>query len=746
MAALLAVAVVAGAQAAGPAPGWPTYGGEPGRTGAVGDALPPTTVKPAFVLPVTGRVTSQVLAARDVPAGGVTTLYVATSAGRIYAVSETGYVRWRVDLGQLPHACPQLDGYGITGTPAIDPATRTLYAADALGRLHALDLATGAERSGWPVVLYPDPARELAWGALAFAGGRVYVPTGSYCDAGPFQGKVISVDVSSREVSTWTAVPVEQGGGGGIWGWGGVAYSSSLDSLFIATGNAFEGGSNTGDTFSEAAGFGESVVALSPALEVRGASHPVSIDQPLDLDFVGSPVVVDRPGCGELVLAQDKNAQIFAWKAADVGGGPLWSLTLETFDPDDPVLSQLAWDPKRNAAFAVTGTRLVRVDVAADCSGSIAWTHELGTDSLNGSPTVAGGTVWFGVSAGPRLLGVDTGTGETVASLALPGLAVTAPTVLDGRIFVPTFTGQLVGFSSARAAPAAPGPAAAGVTGHSSWIDARHGWVSRETGVWATDDGGARWRQIFAKAAVTVVRTSVRAGVIRVPAVPSGCTCAYDLWTVDGGLHWTATRAIGGGLIGRGGALYWVAASRTAISRVTPWPPAGRLRSQAVGRLDGGTIRGLALLPDGIAALARDASTGDLSVLLVQGGAARTRALPSPPGTTVAQSLRSSGSELVVDATVLDGDALEQLRWTSTGDPSSWTVVEGPRESGNAAPAGRPSCSSLRAGAEGDELADAEDGRAGGRAAVSGRAGGGERGVRGLVGELLAADGRERHL
>ncbi len=189
IAAALGTVLVVGARAAEPRPGWSTYGAGAGRGGAAADRIPVSTLKPAFVLPLDGRVTSQVLAARDVPARGLTTLYVTTSGGAVYALGETGYVRWRVDLGRLPHRCRQLDGYGVTGTPVIDPETRTLYVADALGRLHALDLATGAERDGWPVTIYPDPAGELVWGALALTDGRVYAPTGSVLRRRPLRGE-----------------------------------------------------------------------------------------------------------------------------------------------------------------------------------------------------------------------------------------------------------------------------------------------------------------------------------------------------------------------------------------------------------------------------------------------------------------------------------------------------------------------------------------------------------------------------
>jgi putative pyrroloquinoline-quinone binding quinoprotein len=677
LAALAALVVLtstlAGATKAAEPPGWTTYGADPGRTGATAEAIVPGGVEPDFVLPIQGRVTSQVLAARDVPVPGSTTLYVATTAGRIYAVSETGFVRWRVELGQLPNACAQLDGYGVVGTPVIDPATRTLYAADGLGRLHALDLATGVEREGWPVMLFSDPDQELVWGAIAFAHGSVYAATGSYCDGGPFEGHVIRVDTETKATTTWTAVPAELGGGGGIWGWGGIAYSSALERLFVVTGNAFSGGTNTDDSFSEAAGYGEALVEFSPDLEVTGASHPASIDKPLDLDFVGSPVVFDRPDCGELAVAQDKNAQLFGWRAGAVAGGPVWTVDLETFDPDNPVLSQPAFDPFRSAVFTATGTRLARVDVAPDCSATTAWALDLGTDSLNGSPTIAGDTVWLTVSGTPALVGVNADTGRKVATLPLPGLSIVAPTVIDGRIFVPTFTGQLVGFTSPSAKAVQALASVTGVPGHTSRLDARHRWESRETGVYSTDDGGRHWQRIFPTPASAVLRTSMKVGLIRVAKVAPGCVCTRTFWTKDGGKHWTRTRAIAGGLTGRGGLLYWLAAGDTQLRQVTQWPPVGGISSTLVFTASSGRIVSRALVPGGISVLVRNPTTGQNYLRIVRGDDVDTVDLPQPPGTIVAASLTGSGAEVTVRATVFADGQTEALRWSNVGSSTAWT-------------------------------------------------------------------------
>ena len=74
--------------------------------------------------------------------------------------------------GSSRSTCEQLDGYGVVGTGVVDARSGTLYLADAFGRLHALDVATGAERAGWPLRVFTDFRLELVWGALTLATER----------------------------------------------------------------------------------------------------------------------------------------------------------------------------------------------------------------------------------------------------------------------------------------------------------------------------------------------------------------------------------------------------------------------------------------------------------------------------------------------------------------------------------------------------------------------------------------------
>ena len=655
--------------------GWVEFGGGSARLGSTPSSV--GTPHSGWFVPLAGTITTQPLVARDLPRAGDVTVVVGTAEGFVYALAANGYVRWRVDLGRLAHVCTQVpDGWGVTGTPVVDAATATVYVADAFGRLHALDLATGVERAGWPIVLYRDYRRELVWAALLLVDGSVYVPTGSYCDQ-PMEGKLIRVRLATREVSSWTVVPASLGGGGGIWGWGGAAYSAVRDSIFVVTGNAFEGGSNRGAAFSEAAGYGEHLVELSRALEVRSASAP-KLEGFADLDFVGSPVVAGTARCGEIVAAQAKNGALFGWRSDAVAAGPAWQVKLQKADPAAPLLTQPAYSPPFDSFFAVTASQLVRVSLDDACRPRIAWATTLGEPTLYGSPTVAGEVVWVALPAPEfsdkpaALLGVDGATGRMEVRHLLGSVSFAPPAIVHGMLFV----GAMHGLTGGRF-PVGRGRPASDLPGYTSGLDGRHLWQSREDGVYSTDDGGRTWKRISSRSAVRVVRTALRTGVISLGLPPASCDCTTRrLWTSDGGRSWRPLGAVGADFQGQGSSLYWW--KKGSLFRVDTWPPrAGSTGSRRVARVDDGTIVSVANVPGGVAALV-DRRTRPPQVILARGAEADVVTLPDAGDAALARSISARGSALVVRGKDFSSPSAapdETVEWRSGDGGRTWVVT-----------------------------------------------------------------------
>jgi hypothetical protein len=162
---------------------------------------------------------------------------------------------------------------GITSTPVIDTVSGTIYVeakskqvtnnvATYYNRLHALDLATGAEKFGGPVVIQPSVAGigvgtdgtniafisaiEMNRAALLLNNGVVYVGTASHCDLGAFHGWLIGYDAQTLTLSNVFNV-TPNGGYGGIW----QSCASDADgNIYAATGNGtFDGNPDYGDSF-----------------------------------------------------------------------------------------------------------------------------------------------------------------------------------------------------------------------------------------------------------------------------------------------------------------------------------------------------------------------------------------------------------------------------------------------------------------------------------------------------------------
>src|SRR5262245_33957216 len=119
-----------------------------------------------FSTPVHGQVYAQPLVVGS-------TVFLATESNDIYGLdAETGAVQWTRNLGVPFNAsdvgCGDLTPtIGVTGTPVVDSATNTAYffsktydSGAAAWFAHAVDVATGNERSGFPVAIAGSAAND----------------------------------------------------------------------------------------------------------------------------------------------------------------------------------------------------------------------------------------------------------------------------------------------------------------------------------------------------------------------------------------------------------------------------------------------------------------------------------------------------------------------------------------------------------------------------------------------------------
>ena len=671
--ALFASCCLAASGAVAPPSAWVTFGASTARLGEAPAPAPPARAARRFVLPLAGRITAQVLSS-----GGV--FVAASTGGDVVGFDRNGYVLWRDQIGQLANSCPQLNGYGVVGTGVIDPSSATFYVADAFGRLHAIALTNGVERPGWPVRVFTDAGRQLNWGALTLAAGSVYVPTAAYCDTAGTPGGVYRVNLATRVVTHWLAVPLDQGGGGGPWGWGGLAYDPASGSLFAGTSGAFAGGSNAGASYTETAGYGDRLIEFGPDLQVRDSSHPVGLPDRQDLDFVGSPLLVPGTSCGPLVIAATKNDTVYGWQRDNLTQGWAWKVAVEPYAIDDPFVAQLAWSAATSSVYAATGTELVRIRIGAGCKPSVIWRRKLGTRTENGSPTVASNVVWLAVNGKQNTLAAyDATSGKRLLAMPLGGITLAAPTIVGGRVIVGTFSGIVEGLATAREPLRA---SASGRRGPTSWADAKHGWQSRPDGVYATDDGGSRWKEILSQPALAVLRVSDTSGVVSTGFAPGVCMCATrQLWTTDAGRSWHDTRTLSGAFTAAGGRIYfWQKGSLRLLAPLPAHPTGARLGARTVASVPDGTIVSAVPLQGGLAALVSNRVGGAgwdnaPRVIIVHGAAAKTVTLPSRPGDPLVQTIRASGGRLVVTAVDAVAQPSHTVTWTSADSGKSWSAA-----------------------------------------------------------------------
>ena len=436
-----------------------------------------------------------------IPGQGIhNVLFIATEHDSVYAFDADGNSTdplWRSSLlgpGETTLSASDVScGFispevGITGTPVIDPATGTLYVLartknNSAGsgpffaqRLHALDVTTGAEKLGGPVLIQAtvagagagsssgqlgfDPLMENPRAGLLLANQNIYITWASSCDVGAYHGWVIAYNARTlAQVGVFNDSP--NGNRGGIWLGDAAPAADAQGNVFLATGN--------GDFDAKSGGpdYGDSVIKLQTSasgLSVADYFAPFNQqhldDADLDLGSSGAVLLPDLPGTHPHVLvlsgkggvlyvidrdamgkfhAKNDNHAVDAKQIGNEGfGAPAYW--------NNHVYIALEGDNLKSFAVKANG-RLSRnpVSVSPSSFGNRGCTP---TVSANGN---AGGVVWVIENTGTgspavlhafdaanvanELYNSQQNSGRDSAG---NGLRFTIPTVAQGRVYVGT--------------------------------------------------------------------------------------------------------------------------------------------------------------------------------------------------------------------------------------------------------------------------------------------------------------------
>jgi hypothetical protein len=181
--------------------------------------------------------------------------------------------------------------------------------------LHALDIASGAEKFGGPTIIQaPDfvPLAENQRAGLLLSNGVVYVAFGSYGAVLPSHGWIFGFNATTLEqTAAYNTTPTGSLGGGGIWQAGGAPAADASGNIFFATGNG-DFDANTGGQ-----NFGDSIVRMSPGGSITDYFTPfdqrTTPNQDLDLGSVGPVLLVDQAtgSFTHLLLSAGPNGTIY---------------------------------------------------------------------------------------------------------------------------------------------------------------------------------------------------------------------------------------------------------------------------------------------------------------------------------------------------------------------------------------------------------------------------------------------------
>ncbi len=387
----------------------PTWHYDNQRTGLNDNetALTPANVNPQsfgklFSYQVDGYIYGQPLYVSSLTVNGAAhnVVFVATENDSVYAFDADQYGNgaplWKVSLlgaGESPISGAAIKPVlGVTSTPAIDLASHTMYVvsvqqngAGTFFRLHALDLTTGAEKFGGPVVVQASVAGTnsdsvngivslstncIQRAALLLANNAVFIGFG-----GCHSGWLLSYDAQSlAQIGVFNMSPNLNGmgtykGAGGVWMGGGGPAADGSGAVYVTTGNGPYDGSTA---------WGDSLLKFNTQLNLLdhfSQSNWQFLDCD-DLDLSGGGVML-IPGTTEAVVG-GKEGKMFLVDTANMGG----------MQANDAGATQWLWF-EQDLTAAYTGT-------CTDTTTNTTYTGQITSYQIFGTAAFFNGSAYLG--------------------------------------------------------------------------------------------------------------------------------------------------------------------------------------------------------------------------------------------------------------------------------------------------------------------------------------------------------------
>jgi len=475
-----------------------------------------------FSQPVDGQLYGQPLWMPNVNVGGVlhNVVFAATENDSVYAFDadtlqtplwQTSFINPSIGVTTIPSdevergldISPQI---GITSTPVIDPVNGIIYVEartkDTRGTancpgtnnsgspyfhfLHALNISTGAEMPGSPVMIcaqvqglgydnysgtvFFNEMRQNNRAGLLLLNGTVYVAFASLEDISPYHGWVLGYTYANNsftQTTVWCYTCVDQGGNkAGIWHGGGGIPADSEGNLYVDTGTG---------SFDNAMGGGISFAKLIPSgstLTVSDFFSPfnqayLTIEMiNLDLSSAGPMLLPDQPGSiPHLAIVTGKTGTMYVVNRDNMGK---YSSTNDNVVESLYTIVGGVVSPTGNWGTPAYFNGQVYIQGVKDYLKQFV----LSNDLLSGGPLAVGqdnigypgttpvissngtqnGIVWVVEADGAAtnkpatLRAYDAGniatelynSGQNGADVAGPAVKFAPPTVANGKVYVPT--------------------------------------------------------------------------------------------------------------------------------------------------------------------------------------------------------------------------------------------------------------------------------------------------------------------